>query len=133
MKNLTETKHTKTDLGQLDESELKRRAAEDAFKDADSYAVAARSQSNTAPSVKRVNPVSYLIKGKQLRVSVDPPEGIDGVLVRANDSRASLVLSDELLQASLAVEIATLVDEPIRIFHVQGQTPWVEQVLVGKA
>ncbi|HEV2246877.1 MAG TPA: hypothetical protein VGW37_09525 [Terriglobia bacterium] len=133
MKNLTELKCTKTDLGQLDASELKRRAVEDAFKDADSYAVAARSHSSTASSVKRVNPVSYLMKTKQSPVSVGPQEGIDGVLVCANDSQATLVLSDELLQVSLTDEVVALVDEPIRIFHVRGPSPWVEQVLAGKA
>ncbi len=133
MKNLTELKCAKTDLGQLDALELRRRAVEDAFKDADSYAVAARSHANSASLVKRVDPVSYLMKSKQSPVSVGPQEGIDGVLVCANDSQATLVLSDELLQVSLADEIAALADEPIRIFHVRGPSPWVEQVLAGKA
>ncbi|HEX5412896.1 MAG TPA: hypothetical protein VFZ27_13685 [Terriglobia bacterium] len=133
MKNLTEPKCTRTDLGQLDASELKRRAVEDAFRDADSYAVAARSQTSAASPVKQVNPVSYLMKAKQSPVTVGPQEGIDGVLVHANDSQANLVLSDELLQVSLADEIAALVEEPIRIFHVRGPAPWVEQVLAGKA
>ncbi|HET9180141.1 MAG TPA: hypothetical protein VFQ24_17435 [Terriglobia bacterium] len=133
MKNLTEPKRPTTDRGQLDASELKRRAVEDAFKDADSYAVAARSHANTTFSVKRVNPVSYLMKTKQSPVSVGSQEGIDGVLVHANDSQATLVLSDELLQVSLADEAAALVDEPIRIFRVWGPSPWVEQVLAGKA
>ena len=133
MKNFTEPEYGKTDLGQLDASELKRRAAEDAFKDADSYAVSARPQNKTTPSVKRVNPVSYLMRAKQPRVSVDPQEGIDGLLIHANDSQANLVLSDEMLQISLADEVAALADEPIRIFHVQGPAPWVEQVLAGKA
>jgi hypothetical protein len=133
LKNLTEPKYGKADLGQLDASELKRRAAEDAFKDADSYAVGASPQVKTPPSVKGVNPVSYLMKAKPSRVSADSQEGIDGVLVHANDSQSSLVLSDELLQVSLTDEIAALEDEPVRIFHVQGPSPWVEQVLAGKA
>jgi hypothetical protein len=133
LKNLTELKYGKADLRQLDASELKRRAAEDAFKDADSYAVGASPQVKAPASVKGVNPVSYLMKAKPSRVSVDSPEGIDGVLVRANDSQASLVLSDELQQVSLADEVAALEDEPVRIFHVQGPSPWVEQVLAGKA
>lgn len=117
----------------MDTSELKRRAVEDAFKDADSYAVAARAQTKTAFSVKRVNPVSYLMKTKQSPVFPGPQDGIDGVLVHANDSQANLVLSDELLRVSLADEVAALVNEPIRIFHVRGPAPWVEQVLAGKA
>jgi hypothetical protein len=133
LKNLTQPKHGNANLRQLDASELKRRAAEDAFNDADSYAVGTTSQVKTAPSIKEVNPVSFLMKAKTSPVSLDSPEGIDGVLVRANDSQASLVLSDELLQISLADEIAALEDEPVKIFHVQGPSPWVEQVRAGKA
>lgn len=133
MKNLTERKRTKTDLGQLDASELKRRAVEDALKDADSYAVAARSQAKTASSVNRVNPVLDLMKSKQSPLSMSAQEGIDGVLVHANDCQATLVLSDELLQVSLAAEVSALVDEPITIFHVRGPAPWVEHVHTGKA
>ena len=133
MKNLTEPKNGKANVGQMDALELKRRAAEDAFKDADTYAVGARPQTKTAPSVKGVNPVSCLMKAKQPRVSVGSQEGIDGVLVHANDSQASLVLSDELLRVSLADEVAALADEPISIFHVRGPAPWVEQLVAGKA
>jgi hypothetical protein len=133
LKNLTEPKYGKANMGQVDASALKRRAVEDAFKDADSYAVGATPQAMTAPSLKEVNPVSFLMKAKPSPVSLDSPEGIDGVLVHANDSQASLVLSDELLQISLADEIAALEEEPVKIFHVQGPSPWVEHVHAGKA
>ena len=133
MKNLTEQQYGTRDPERLDATELKRRAAEDAVKDADSYAISVRPQRKKDAVVKGDDPFSYLLKAKVPRVAVGSQEGIDGLLIRANDSQANLVLSDEMLQISLADEVAALEVEPIRIFHVQGPAPWVEQVLAGKA
>ena len=133
MKNLTEPKCGTRDAEQLDATELKRRAAEDAVKDADSYAISVRPQRNKESVAKGLDPVSYLLKAKQPRVSVGSQEGIDGLLIHANDSQANLVLSDEMLEISLADDVAALDVEPIRIFHVQCPAPWVERILVGKA
>jgi hypothetical protein len=133
LKNFTELKYGTSDLGQPDATELKKRAAEDAVRDADSYAFSTRPQPKKAPTVKEMNPVSYLMKAKQPSASVGSQEGIDGVLIHANDSQTNLVLSDEMLQISLPDEVAALAVEPIKLFHVQGPAPWVEQVHVGRA
>ena len=133
MKNLTESKCGTRKLEKLDATELKRRAAEDAVKDADSYATSARPQSSKTLAVKELDQVSHLMTTVPEPTSGEAPEGIDGILVRANDCGSSLVLSDEMLQLSLADEVAALASEPIKIFHVHGPTPWVEQVIAGKA
>lgn len=133
MKNLTELKYGTRDPEQLEAMELKRRAAEDAVRDADSYAISARPQRKKDSVVQGVDSFSYLLKAKQPRVSVGSQEGIDGLLIHANDSQTNLVLSDEMLEVSLADEVAALEDEPIKIFHVQGPAPWVEQIFAGKA
>lgn len=133
LKNLTEPKYRTRDLEQLDARELKRRAAEDAVRDADSYAVSARPQHKKDSVVQGLEPISYLLRAKPPQASVGSQEGIDGLLIHANDSQTNLVVSDEILQVSLADEVAALEGEPIRIFHVQSPAPWVEHVLAGKA
>jgi hypothetical protein len=133
LKNLTENDCGGRKLEKLDATELKRRAAEDAVKDADSYATSARPQPRKASAVKGIDQVSDLMKPKQEPPSAESPDGIDGILIHANDCGASLVLSDEMLQISLADEVAALAAEPIKIFHVDGPSPWVEQVIAGKA
>jgi hypothetical protein len=133
LKNFTELKYGTRDAEQLDARELKRRAAEDAVKDADSYAFSARPQHKKDSVVQGLDPISYLLKGRQPQVPGGSQEGIDGLLIHANDSQSDLVVSDEILAISLADEVAALEAEPIRIFHVQSPTPWVEKVFAGKA
>jgi hypothetical protein len=133
LKNLTESKCGTRTLEKLDATELKRRAAEDAVNDADSYATSARPQPRKTSVVKGLDQVSHLMKAVPGPAPSEPPEGIDGILVRANDCGSSLVLSDEMLQFSLADEVSALASEPIKIFHVHGPAPWVEQVIAGKA
>jgi hypothetical protein len=134
LKNHTEPEHRMPDLEQLEAMELKRRAAEDAVKDADSYALNTRPQREKTSEAKGLDPVSNLLKtGKHASVRVDSQEGIDGVFIHSNEGGASLVLSDEMLEISLADEVAALAAEPIRIFHVQAPAPWVEQIHAGKA
>jgi hypothetical protein len=112
---------------------LKRRAAEDAVRDADSYAISARPQRKKDSVVQGLDPISYLLKAKQPQVSVGSQEGIDGLLIHANDSQTHLVVSDEMLEISLADEVAALEVDLIRIFHVQSPAPWVEHIRAGKA
>ena len=148
MKNHRDIEHGAVNLELLDATELKRRAAEDAVRDADFYALNTRPQprkasdcvSHTYPCVPRkasdaagFDPVSYLLTSKHARMRVGAQDGIDGLLIHPNESAASLVLSDEMQEISLEDEVAALADEPIRIFHVQAPAPWVEQVRVGKA
>ncbi len=133
MKNLTEPKYGTRATEQLEASELKRRAAEDAVRDADSYAFSARPQRKKDSVVQGLDPISYLLKAKQPQVSVGSQEGIDGLLIHANDSQSNLVVSDEMLEISLADEVAALEVDLIRIFHVQSPAPWVEHIRAGKA
>jgi len=133
LKNHTDPKYGMADLGQLEATELKRRAAEDAVKDADTYAFNTRPQRKKPSGTNGLDPVSYLLTTKHPRGRVGSTEGIDGLLIHTNEGGGSLVLSDEILDISLADEVAALAVEPIKIFHVQAPAPWVEQVLVGKA
>ncbi len=134
MKNHSDLESGKVNLEQLDALELKRRAAEDAVKDADSYAFSTRPKHNRKTSgAKGVDSYSYLLKAKHASVRVGSQDGIDGVLIHSNEGKASLVLSDEILEISLPDEVAALAAEPIRIFHVQSPSPWVEQVFAGEA
>lgn len=133
MKNLTDLKYGTRDPEQVDARELKRRAAEDAVRDADSYAVSARTQHRKGSVAQTLDPISYLLETRQSQASIGSEEAIDGLLIHANDNHANLVVSDEILQVSLADEVRALEVEPIRIFHVQSPAPWVEHVLAGKA
>lgn len=133
MKNHRDIEHGAVNLELLDATELKRRAAEDAVRDADFYALNTRPQPRKASDAAGFDPVSYLLTSKHARMRVGAQDGIDGLLIHPNESAASLVLSDEMQEISLEDEVAALADEPIRIFHVQAPAPWVEQVRVGKA
>jgi transcription termination/antitermination protein NusG len=57
-----------------------------------------------------VLPHPYLREGQRVRVIHGPLAGVEGILVRAKPAKGLLVLSIELLQRSIAVEVdATLV------------------------
>ncbi len=133
MKNNMEFKQFVANLKQLDAMSLKKRAAEDAVKDADLYAFKTRLLHRKTLDPKNLVAAGNPVGGKPVYVKVDSEEGIDGVLVHSNEENARLVLSDEILETSLADEAEALKAEPIRIFHVQAPTPWVEEIHAGKA
>ena len=134
MKNHTEPKHGMLNLEYLEATELKRRAAEDAVKDADYYAFNTRPRQATTEGSKGLDSVSDFLKAsKDASVKIDSAEGLDGLFIRSNDGGDKLVLSDEMLGISLADEVAALATEPIRIFHVKAPAPWVEEVRAGQA
>jgi hypothetical protein len=133
LKNNIEFKQFTANLEQLDAMSLKRRAAEDAVKDADSYAFSTRPQRKKMEGPKGLDPVEYLLGEKHSRVRMGSQDEIDGLLIHSNEDKARLVLSDEILEISLADEAEALEAEPIRIFHVQAPSPWVEKVYAGKA
>jgi transcription antitermination factor NusG len=57
-----------------------------------------------------VLPHPYLREGQRVRVIHGPLAGVEGILVRTKPTKGLLVLSIELLQRSVAVEVdATLV------------------------
>ena len=108
MKNNMEFKQFAADLEQLDAMSLKRRAAEDAVKDADSYAFSTRPQHRRTVEPKDLDPVADLLGAKHPRVRVNSQDGIDGLLIHSNEDNPRLVLSDEILEISLADEAEAL-------------------------
>ena len=61
-----------------------------------------------------VEPVPYLQFGDCVRVTEGPLKNIEGVLVRAREGASKLILSVELLQRSVAVEVDASLVEPVR-------------------
>ncbi len=134
MKNHTEPKHGILNLEYLEATELKKRAAEDAVKDADYYAFITRPRQVRSEGSNGLNQVSDFMKSnKDSGLKVGSPEGLDGLFICSNDGGDKLLLSDEMLQISLADEVAALAAEPIRIFHVKAPAPWVAEIRAGKA
>jgi hypothetical protein len=120
-------------MDQPDAAELKRRAAEDAVKDADTFAMHSRPDHRTVSRARASDLISNLFKARQSSARLGSEEGIDGLFIHPCEGAAKLVLSDELQKISLEDEVAALATEPIRIFHVQAPAPWVEQILPGNA
>lgn len=50
-------------------------------------------------------PYPYLREGRRVRIAAGPLSGLDGILVRARPQKGLLVLSVNLLQRSVAVEV----------------------------
>ena len=50
-------------------------------------------------------PHPYLQEGQQVRITAGPLEGVEGILVHMKPNKGLLVLSVELLQRSVAVEV----------------------------
>lgn len=61
----------------------------------------------------RAEPFPFLHCGDRVRVKAGPLEGIEGILVRKKNS-SRLILSAELLQKSMAVEVDAFSVEPVR-------------------
>jgi hypothetical protein len=86
LKNHTEPKHRTLNLEYLEAAELKRRAAEDAVKDADCYAFNTRPQQGMSEGSKGLEPVSDSLKSsKDSGLKVSSEEGLDGLFIRSND------------------------------------------------
>ena len=64
-------------------------------------------------------PYPYLREGQRVRITEGPLAGVEGILVRNRPKQGLLVLSVELLQRSVAVEIecdaVDPVDTPARV------------------
>jgi len=133
LKNNAESEQYKPDLERQDAKELRKRAAEDAVKDADSYVSNTRSQRDKVAGTNSFGLVLDLLSPTLEAARAGSPEGIDGLLIHSVDIRARLVLSDEILEISLTAEVEALRAGPIRLFHVQTPAPWVEQVYPGNA
>jgi transcription termination/antitermination protein NusG len=61
-----------------------------------------------------VLPHSYLREGHRVRITQGPLAGVEGILVRNDAHKGLLVVSVELLQRSLAVEVDCTVVAPVR-------------------
>jgi transcription antitermination factor NusG len=48
---------------------------------------------------------TYLVAGQRMRITQGPLTGVEGILVQSNPTKGLLVLSVELLQRSVAVEV----------------------------
>lgn len=133
MKNYATSKESKTNREQQDETVLRRRAAEDAVQDADSYAIRVRRQfEKVTTSCNRGPSVSSLSK-ESAKAKAGLDEEVDGVLIHSVEGTTRLILSDEILQISNASEVESIGIDPIRLFHVQSRAPWMQQVRPGAA
>jgi hypothetical protein len=133
LKNNPESEQYQADLERQDATALRKRAAEDAVKDADSYVSKSRPQRGKVAGPHSFGLVLDLLSPTLEGAKVGSQDGIDGLLIHSGDIRSRLVLSDELLEISLAAEVEALMAGPIKLFHVQTLAPWVEQVYPGKA
>ncbi|MEJ2007962.1 MAG: hypothetical protein P8Z30_07370 [Acidobacteriota bacterium] len=133
MKNNAISDQTKVDQKRLDETALRRRAAEDAVGDADSYAIRVRRQFQNVAMPSGRERSDYSLSKETAGGKVGPLEEIDGVLIHAVEGTTRLILSDEILEISSTSAGESIVVEPIRLFHVQSRAPWTQQVRAGAA
>jgi len=64
-----------------------------------------------ARAVARPHP--YLKKGQRVRITRGPMADVEGILVRVNDNKGLVVLSVDLLQRSIAVEVDCTLAVPV--------------------
>lgn len=135
LKNNAQSRKTCREGDQPDARALQKRAAEDAVEDANLFATLVRRQfEKSMPASKPEAPAHFQSKGKTaIPGGSQDEDGVDGVLIHPVEGSTQLVLSDELLQISLAAEVESIKSEPIRLFHVQSRTPWMQQVCSGSA
>lgn len=112
---------------------LRRRAAEDAVEDADSYAIRVRRQFERAVMPYSREPSASLLSAECAKAQVGLEGEIDGVLIHPVEGATRLILSDELLDISGASAAELIGLAPIRLFHVQSRSPWTQQVRPGAA
>lgn len=133
LKNHSDRQHKKAVREPLDAKTLKRRAAEDALSDADSFAFSRRPQGRKPPGANGPDPDSSLPTARRRRVLGALQDRVDGLLIHSNGGGNRLVLSDEMLEISLPDEAAALVSGPVTIFHVAAPAFWVQHVWAGNA
>lgn len=135
LKNNAESRKICREGDQADATALQKRAAEDAVEDANLFAILVRRQfEKSMPASKPEASAHFQCKGKTVMPGGSQDEDeVDGVLIHPVEGSTQLILSDELLQISLATEVESIKSEPIRLFHVQSRTPWMQQVCSGSA
>ena len=74
----------------------------------------------------QVEPFPYLRLGDRVRVMQGPLEGVEGILARARGGARRLILSVEMLQRSVAIEVEMSAVEPVRPFRRQARPGWVQ-------
>ena len=60
-----------------------------------------------------VSPYPYLNEGQRVRIVAGPLKGIEGILLRFKSNKQRLILSVDLLQQSICVEMDTIEVEPL--------------------
>jgi transcriptional antiterminator NusG len=60
-----------------------------------------------------LTPVSYLNVGQRVRIVNGPLTGVEGILLKCTPEKNKLVVSLDLLQRSLSVELSTIDVEPL--------------------
>lgn len=133
MKNDAITATNKVNLQLQDATELRKRALEDAFEDADSYAIRVRREFENNRTASNQNPLASSLGRQNSRDSAGSLEEIDGVLIHSVEGTTKLVLSDELLEISNSSEAESVAIDPMNLFHVQSRSPWVQRVRPGMA
>lgn len=106
---------------------------EDAFEDADSYAIRVRREFENNRTASNQNPLASSLGRQNSRDSAGSLEEIDGVLIHSVEGTTKLVLSDELLEISNSSEAESVAIDPMNLFHVQSRSPWVQRVRPGMA
>lgn len=133
MKNTPEPGKFTRNRERRDNTALAKRAAEDAVEDANLFAILVRRQLEKSMPARIHDSSVHSKSGKRQKAGSELDEEIDGVLIHPIEGTTQLVLSDELQQISLESEVKSIQSEPLRLFHVQSRSPWVQQVLPGAA
>jgi transcriptional antiterminator NusG len=60
-----------------------------------------------------VTPYPYLNVGERVRIAAGPMKGVEGILLRFKSNKQRLILSVDLLQQSVCVEMNTIEVEPV--------------------
>jgi transcription antitermination factor NusG len=74
----------------------------------------------------RVEPHTYLNCGEHVRVRRGPLTGIEGILTRIKN-RYRVVLSVEVLQKAVAVEVDAAIVEPLPVFRSRPHVSWLRK------
>jgi len=133
LKNHFTSAKSNADRQWQDETSLRKRAAEDAVGDADSYAIRVRREFEKAMTANGQEPSALAFSREDAKAKVGVEEEVDGVLIHSLDGKTKLILSDEILHVSKLSEVESIGVDPIRLFHVQSRFPWMQQVRPGAA
>ena len=113
LKTSAESEQYTSDQERQDSMAMKKRAADDARLDADSFASNTQPHHDKTVRTSGLGLVAELYCPKAERAGAGSPDGIDGLLTHSVDGTAS----DDLLKIFLAAEVEALAAESMRIFR----------------